>query len=180
VKYKQAVLAVDPKLKKWFENKISMFSNGLDFSATDTQAFTRTFFDKMPVIGAYVILSKLENNVRTNESKLINFCDNQIGYLDESSMFDKIQVLIGQNSTCVKAGEELIIEAGIGSFSTTVKCTALINGNDIPVIGGIAVYRIKSHFKAGKYSIPVKIDYIAEDGSKRNVTKTVSYTVVDY
>ncbi|MBL0183500.1 MAG: hypothetical protein IPP96_14890 [Chitinophagaceae bacterium] len=179
VQYKNDILVVDPMIKARFESAINVFANESSYEAGDSVRFIKSFFGEIPIAAVNVILSKLENNIRVYENELAKFCFNQIGSTDGGFMFNKIQVLVGQNSTCLKTGEELIIEAGMGSFSSTVKCTILINGENIPVIDGVAIYKSKIHLKAGKYSVPLKIDYISEDGIKKSVTKNVSYTVVE-
>lgn len=179
VQYKNDILAIDPMIKAKFESTINVFSNESSYEAGDSAKFIKSFFGEIPIAAVNVILSKLENNIRLYENELVKFCFNQIRSTDDGSMFNKIQVLVGQNSTCLKAGEELVIEAGMGSFSSTVKCTILINGESVPVIGGVGTYKSKVPLKAGKYSVPVKIDYISEDGIKKSIAKNISYTVVE-
>ncbi|MBK6379818.1 MAG: hypothetical protein IPF72_08815 [Chitinophagaceae bacterium] len=61
---------------------------------------------------------------------------------------ETFQVIIGQSSNCVKAGDNLEITAGVGAFSAASqpKFTIgdkLISGDD----NGIAIYKLKLHQK---------------------------------
>lgn len=175
--FKKEILNVDPKINKTFENRIEFASKGFESSAVSNNNFSKIYFNHLPVIGALALLSKFENNVLILENQLVTFCNLQQGYIDE--YFSTISILIGQNSNYLKGGDELEITAGIGAFSSTVKSEIMINDKPIQVVNGVAVYKIKTQQKAGKYFIPVKIEYVAEDGRKEVVTKNISYTILE-
>jgi hypothetical protein len=44
---------------------------------------------------------------------------------------------------------------------------------------GVAVYKFKTSLKAGKYSVPVKIEYTDFDGKRKVLTNKMDYTVVE-
>lgn len=90
------------------------------------------------------------------------------------------QPLIALSSSCVKAGDDIIIEAGIGSFSTESRPRITINGEIIRLNDyGVASYNLKTLNKSGKYSLPVKIEFTTPDGRKDFMTKNISYTVIE-
>ena len=74
IKYRQRILAVDIQLNNEFKNNMVVFANGFDHTRNDTAAFTKSFFNDIPVIAACAMLSKLENNIRIIENNFILFC----------------------------------------------------------------------------------------------------------
>lgn len=178
IKYREEVLGVDPKVMYRFEHTMNIFSDAVPFDTTDAADFTQTFFSKMPAIAAYVILSKFEYNIRVIENYVVTFLRYQItshGYFDEM-----LQPIIDQSSNCLKPGDELEITAGVGVFSTASNPRISVNNIPIPVNqNGVAIYVLKASTKAGKHSIPVKIEYTTPDGRTELMTKNVSYVVVE-
>jgi len=177
--YRNNILSVDPYLNDVFGNKVNVFTEGFDYELKGTAEFVKNYFDNVTLIAAFVVLSRFENNIRICENEFVTFCYNRIGVIDDGSMFHHISVLTGQNSNYLKAGDELIITAGIGAFSSTVNAKLTINNINIPFQEGMAEYSLKVTQKPGKHTVPVTIDYIGEDGSKRHVLKTVTYTVME-
>ena len=116
VKYRQDMLSIDPALNKEFSPNLVLFANGFDYKTRDPKIFKRTFFNAVPVIACMAMLSKFENNVKIIENNFITFCFNQ-----SCSLFcgirEKFWPMISQSSNYLKAGDELEITAGIGSFS---------------------------------------------------------------
>lgn len=180
IKYKEALLALDPELKSQFGNNINIFSNEFIFAATDTVAFTRTFFSSIPVIAANVMLSKFVNNVKVCENETVTYCYNKIGFLDGASMYDKFVAIVGQSSNYVKAGDNLEISAGVGSFSTASNPVITINGRVVPLTAdGVAIHKFKTSQKAGRNFVPVKIEYTKPDGTKEIKTFNIEYTIIE-
>jgi hypothetical protein len=180
IEYKAALLAVDPGIKRQFESTINVFSSEFTFTSDDTTTFTKIFFKDIPVVATDVVLSRFINNVKICENEIATYCYNNIGIIDDSGMFDKFSAIIVQSSTYLKAGEELEINAGVGSFSTAAQPKVTIDGNFIPGNeDGIAVYKFKTPLKAGKYSKTVKIEHYRPDGTKESMTKNIEYTVIE-
>ena len=178
IKYREEVLAVNPKVKYKLEHTINVFSSAVNFDTADADSFTRAFFGKIPAIATYVMLSKFEYNIRVIENYVVTFLRYQItshGYFDEM-----LQPIIDQSSNYLKPGDELEITAGVGVFSTTSNPRISVNNMPIPVNqNGVAIYVLKVPSKAGKHSIPVKIEYTTPGGKKELMTKNVSYIVVE-
>jgi hypothetical protein len=88
--------------------------------------------------------------------------------------------MVGQNSTILMPGEELQIYSGIGSFSLESRPKISVYGKPIPIeADGIAVYKIKTLSKPGKYYVPVKINYIDQEGRQQTVEREIEYTVAN-
>ncbi len=84
------------------------------------------------------------------------------------------------NSSCVKAGDIIEINAGVGSFSVQSQPKFTIDGKLISVNeNGIMVYKFKTPLIAGKYNKPIKMEYTKPDGTRELMTKNIEYTVID-
>lgn len=178
INYRQGILSVDPKLNKQFKNDVVIFSRYFDQNIKEGDEFTKIFFYEKSAIAARTMLSQFENNIKGNESNLINFCNSQMCIMD--IFYDSFTPLISLSSSCVKGGEEIEINAGVGAFTTAVQPRITINNTSIKVNeNGLGIYKIKTQTKAGKYFVPINVDFIAEDGRKESFKKTISYTVIE-
>jgi hypothetical protein len=179
--FKQDILAVDPELNKQFSDNLIIITSEFEQIESKKKDFSKTFFEDVPVITALAMLRKFENNVRVLENKFVEYCYNKIGSTDGEGFFTKINSMISQSTNIIKAGDQMQIQAGVGAFSVSSKPVITINGkvfkpdyNDVT-----ALYKFKTPLKAGKYSVPVKIEYTGYDGTKHVITQKVAYTVIE-
>jgi GldM N-terminal domain len=176
--YKLDVLAVDPELNKQFGSNSIIISRCFELEGEKQKDFTKTFFDRIPVITALAMIRKLENNIRVLENEFITYCNHKVAGYTEAYTF--ISTLIGQSCKYVKAGDNIEIQAGIGAYSLTSNPKVTIMGEDIDCKeNGFASYKFKTPNKAGKYSVPVKIEYTDYDGTKKVILQKVEYTVAE-
>lgn len=177
-KYRRDILAADPELNKQFGDNSIIITKDFELAGSKKKDFTKTFFNKVSVITALAMLRKFENNVRVLENEFVTYCNHKVaGYSDA---FTSISSLIGQSSNYLKAGDNLEIQAGIGAYSLTSKPKISIMGKDIDCKeNGFALYKFKTPLKAGKYSVPVKIEYTDFDGKRKVITNKMEYTVVE-
>ena len=179
VKYRNDILAVDPELKQEFHANLVLFASGFDYTKNDAGVFTKTFFHKIPAMATMAMLGKLEHNVKVIENNLVSFCLNRT-YSIHCGIRERFWPLVSQSSNYLKAGDELEITAGIGSFNYQSRPQVFINGKIISLTDNpIAVYRLKTPGKAGKYTLPVKIEYTKPDGTKDVIIKNIEYTVIE-
>lgn len=180
IKYKASLLALNPEVKNQFEHDTNIFSNEFTFNATDTTSFIKTFFGNIPVIAAHIMLSKFVNNVKICENEFINYCYNKIGFVDGPSMYEKFAAIVGQSSNYIKAGDELLITAGVGSFSSVSQPKITINGIEVIVNeDAVAVHKLKTSKRAGKHFVPVKIEYTKPNGNRDTKIINIEYTVIE-
>ena len=87
---------------------------------------------------------------------------------------------MGQSSSCVKAGNDIQITAGIGSFSLEAQPTFSVDGKAIKSdVDGVMIYKFKTPLKAGDYFKPVKIEYTKPDGTRESKEYNIEYSVID-
>jgi gliding motility-associated protein GldM len=174
LKYKDDMLAIDPEFFNMFGHTIINVSDSFF-----EKGFTKTYFENIPVIAAIALLRKYQSDIGNTECQFLKFCLNKTH--PNVIVDDFISPLISQSSKYLKGGEEIEIEAGIGAFSVVMSPEITINGKTFTPneSAGLAKYKFKTPLKPGKYFIPVKIEYIAPDGTKQEIEKKVEYTVIE-
>jgi GldM N-terminal domain len=176
--YRMDVLAVDPELNKQFFKNSIIITNEFEQAKNIKKDFNKTFFDHVPVITALAMLRKFENNVRVMENQFVTYCNHKVGGYTEE--FTRFGILIGQSSNYVKAGGNIEIQAGVGEYSLAAKPKITIMGKEIDSKEkGYALYKFKTPLKAGKYIVPIIIEYIDESGIKQQLKNKIEYTVIE-
>lgn len=162
-------------IKEWpIYNEISV---GAD-SKTKSQNPYADYFKNTNVLGALVMLAKIQNDVLKSEHLMIDLIKNQIAY-HENIWYDHVHAIAAQNTTILRTGEEIEITAGIGKFSTSAKPIFTIN-EQVAIIGedGVAIYKLKINQEPGKYIIPVRMEFTKADGTDEVLIKNIKYQVV--
>jgi hypothetical protein len=177
--YKQDILNIDAEISREFEQNAIIITQAFEADTNKTKDFNKTFFYQQSPVSALAILRKFENNVRVLENECVSYCFNKIGMVDGPGFFTKTSVMVSQSANMVKAGDIITIKAGVGEFSVASNPAININGIAIPVDDAVATYKFKTPLKAGKYYLPVKIDYTDPNGLKQTKTEKVEYTVVE-
>jgi hypothetical protein len=174
--FSEQVLSTDSLIRREFSSNLNLLSNGRDSFQIRAEEFTETFFTNTTSVAALAMLTQLENRINMAENRLLRFCLEQV---PKGDYFHVYSVIIGQSISYVKAGQEIEITAGVGSFSRMGNPKITIDGKEFPIGEyGTANYKFKASKKVGKYILPVKIEYTDEDGKKEMITKEVEYTVM--
>lgn len=177
--YRTYILSVDQELYDQFLKTSIIITREFEQAGSKQNDFTKFFFNNVPVITALTMLRKFENNVRVLENMFITYCNNKV----PSNGWNLIITapLISQSFNHIKGGGEMEIIAGVGAYYTQAQPQITINGIAIPFDNsqGFGKYKFKTPLKAGKYSVPVKIEYIDYDGTKKMIIKKVDYTVAE-
>lgn len=142
------------------------------------RSFSKTYFNQSSTGAALAMLAKFENDIRNTENKLVTYCYYHTFPLTHN--YEVFRVLVAQSSNYVKAGDNIEITAGVGSFSAASQPKVTIDGKVILANeNGILVYKFKTPSKAGKYTKPVKMEYTKPDGTREEMIKKIEYTVID-
>lgn len=161
----QKTLPIDLNVPKGQEGK--EYSN-------DAKGWTLNYFHMTPTIAGLTILSKFQNDVRNSEAQLVDYCHDQIGSV--KIVYDEFEAIAQANTTYAMPGDDIEINAGVGAFSAAAKPRISINGQNIALTGGKAIYKTTAG-GAGEHSIAVKIEYTKPDGTVAVKNETVKYTV---
>jgi gliding motility-associated protein GldM len=146
---------------------------GKEYS-NDAKGWTLNYFHMTPSVAGLTILSKFQNDVRNSESQIVDYCHDQIGSV--KVQYDEFEAIAQANRTYAMPGEEIEITAGVGSFSSAAKPVITVNGQNVALTGGRAIYKTRAG-GAGEYNIPVKIRFTKQDGTVAEKTEIVKYTV---
>jgi gliding motility-associated protein GldM len=127
-----------------------------------------------PTVAALTMLSKFQNNVKNAENQVVTFCHNKIG--EVVVHMDQVGVLVGQNSNYLMPGQELIITAGVGAYSSAVKSNISINGSGINLVNGQGEYKTTVS-GSGSHTVQISGSFTGEDGKAVPISKTIEYVV---
>ncbi|MEO8721215.1 MAG: gliding motility protein GldM [Ginsengibacter sp.] len=176
--YKKEMLNIgmpeDPSIKKQFESNFPVNTIPPISQEGKQKDFTQSFFHMTPTVAALTMLSKFQNNIKNAESMVVAYCHSQIGAVEVH--MDQVGVLVGQSSNYLMPGQELIVTAGVGAYSSTVKSNISINGSPVNLVNGQGSYKtIVSG--AGDHTVQINGSFIGEDGKAVPIHQTVTYTV---
>lgn len=164
-----AMLAVDEEVNAEF---------GKQFSNPFSREGVKQRFSHCSVVAALAILQSYSVNILLAQHKIITYCLNRTTWGCGLSM-DITAVLVGQSSNIVEAGKELILTAGVGSYSSKANPKVVFNntvkGN---MENGVATYKFKAPVKPGTYSMPVRVSYIDQNGIEQDKVIQIEYTTV--
>ena len=175
--FKQDLAAVDPAIEKDVIPSVSLdltipASNNL--AAKDDWAYA--YFNMTPAVAAITILTKFQNDIRNTEAQVVEYCHKEIGEVE--LVYDQFNAFAASNSQYLMSGEELVITAGVGAFSSAAKPTISIDGVVVPVAAdGSAVYKSVAGATPGVQSKRVRISFLKPNGETAVVEKDVQFTV---
>ena len=172
--YRKAMLEIDPEINTKFGKTLPIDLEppvGQDGTKRD---FTTSYFHMTPTVAGLTLLSKFQNNVKNAENQVVTYCHEQIGAV--KIKFDKTGVLVGQSSNYIMPGQDMVITAGIGAYSSAAQPKISINGAGANVVDGKATYTVAAA-GAGEHSVPVSVTFLNQDGVSETKTETVKYTV---
>lgn len=173
--FKKDILAIDPSIDSAFS-----LSLPIDLKIPKTQnksnkTWEAVYFHMVPTVAALTILSKFQNDVKTSENRVIQFCHNKVGEVEVR--FDTYAAIVGQNSTYLMPGQELEITAGVGAFSKAALPNITIGGQNVEIgTEGTASSKLIPT-GLGTHTVPVKITYTDQDGNPQVIEKNIEYTV---
>lgn len=171
--FKKNILNIDSSIKVKFENNFPVSTDGVE-GKEGKKDFTTGYFHMTPTVAALTILSKFQNNIKTVENQVVSFCVGKVGAVEVH--MDQVGVLVGQSSNYLMPGQELVVTAGVGAYSSTVKSNISINGSPINLVDGQGEYKTTVS-GSGKHTIQVSGSFVGEDGKPQPISKTVEYVV---
>jgi gliding motility-associated protein GldM len=175
-KYKKDLLAIDPLIAEEFKNTLQIDLSMPKVQDKSNKTWESGYFHMVPTVAAVTILSKFQNDVKTSENKVVNFCHQQVGQV--VVRFDRFEPIIGQSSNYLMPGQSLEIKAGVGAFSNAAKPSITIGGVTQQIgDSGFVRYSTQAAQGLGQKTIPISISYKDQDGNDRRIDRVVTYTV---
>jgi gliding motility-associated protein GldM len=174
--YKKDVLAVDQSIDSAFRTSLPINTEKPPSSTKAGKTWEGAYFHMIPTVAGLTILSKFQNDVKTTENRVVQFCHNKVG--EVNVVFDTYTAFAASNSSYVMPGDKMEVTAGVGAFSKAALPTITINGQAVAIgTDGAAHLPITAASSLGKHSIPVSIKYKDQQGKDQVATKTIEYTV---
>jgi len=176
----------EPVTKELITQKLAEFDKSFAINLTvpksttgaaytqDGKGWSESNFHMTPTVAAVTILSKLQNDIRSSQAQMVDFCFGQIGQV--KVVYDAFEVIASANTNYAMPGDEIEIVAGIGAFSEAAQPVITIAGAVVPLSGGQAIYKTTAS-GSGERAIPVKITYTTPAGESKTVDKVIKYTV---
>ena len=174
--YKADLGAIDPAIAK---EVIPNLPLDLNIPATSSIVgkgdWGYAYFHMTPTIAAITILTKFQNDIRNSEAQVVEYCHKEIGEVE--LVYDQFNAFAASNSQYLMSGEELVITAGVGAFSSAAKPTISIDGNVVPIgVDGSATYKTTAG-SPGENVKRVRISFLKPNGETAIVEKEVKFTV---
>ena len=162
--FKAALGGIDPVIEKEILPNLS-----LDLSIPKTNSivgkgnWAYAYFNMTPSIAAITILTKFQNDIRNSEAQVVEYCHKEIGEVE--LVYDQFNAFAASNSQYLMSGEELVITAGVGAFSSAAKPTISIDGVVVPITAdGSAVYKTIAGSTPGVNTKRVRISFLKPNG----------------
>ncbi len=174
--FKKDLGEIDPALAKEVLPNLPLdLSIPISNNIASKSDWAYAYFNMTPTVASLAILTKFQNDIRNSESQVVEYCHRQIGEVE--LIYDQFNAFAASNSQYLMSGEELIITAGVGAFSSAAKPTISVDGTVIPITAdGSATYKSTAG-APGLNSKRVRISFIKPDGETAIVEKIVNYTV---
>ncbi|MCX8020168.1 MAG: gliding motility protein GldM [Chitinophagaceae bacterium] len=171
--YKGNILKIDSAISKQFANFEPINTDNPKGRDGKVKPWEIAYFNMVPTVAGLTILSKFQNDIRTFENKVVEFCHSRVGQVEV--IFNQYEPIVGQNSKVFLPGQELEITAGLAAFNSDRKPTVYIGNSSVPLNEkGLAVWRTRVN-SSGR--IPVRISFVNQQGKTEQRTYEVDYTV---
>lgn len=159
---------------KWFYKSDSMFNIS---DNSESEWFNRNFANCSPLM-ALLVLNKIEAKVISSENFLISYCNYHI--VDNYCGYNHFAGVTSISSNNVKAGDTVVVTAGVGAFTDMMCPRIFIAGSPIKLNRDkVAVYRFTATGKPGMHTIPVKMEFMGPNGSRETRSKDLKYTITE-
>jgi hypothetical protein len=177
--YKQKLFLINEEFANAFEKNILIYTKEYEIDSSTSKDFVTTYFKNINTLSAFLLLNKIENNIRKIENDFVRFCFDRTSVIHGCGFSQNISTILSQNSTVFKVGESIEITAGVGSFNTVSQLKITIDNKDVEINDGIGNYKSKVDKTVGKHTIPVTIEFTKPDGIKLKKSQQIEYTVVE-
>ncbi len=172
--YRANVLKIDSSISREFATNFPVTTEVPIGQEGKVKDFTTSYFHMTPTVAALTILSKFQNNIKNAENQVVTYCHNKIGQVEVH--MDQVGVLVGQNSNYLMPGQELVVTAGVGAYSSSANPSISINGSGVSVDKGQGSYKTTVS-GSGERTVPITVTFKGEDGKTNTVQSSVKYTV---
>ncbi|WP_462254931.1 type IX secretion system motor protein PorM/GldM [Ferruginibacter sp.] len=172
--YKKKMLGIHPEINQQFAATFPVNTDPIKSQEGGTKEFTAGYFHMTPTIAALTMLSKFQNNIKNAENQVVTYCHNKIGAVEVH--MDQVGILVGQSSNYLMPGQELVVKAGVGAYSSASKGSLTINGSTLQLVNGQTEYKTTVS-GGGPHTIQITGTFTGEDGKPVPINQKVEYVV---
>ena len=175
--FKSNLLNIDTAIGKEFANSLPLNLDNppAKNSTAGKNDWAYGYFHMTPTVAALTILSKFQNDVKSSEAAIVEYCHKEIGEVE--IVYDQFQAIASQSSEYIMPGQELRISAGVGAFSKSAQPSVTIDGSPVKLNSdGVAEYKTNVG-GPGNYSKKVHIEFKKPDGTVGTKDTDIKYTV---
>ncbi|HET9745198.1 MAG TPA: hypothetical protein VFP97_05760 [Chitinophagaceae bacterium] len=174
--YEAQLLQIDPKITQHFQRSLKIFTHLIDTSKHDQGKLFKAYFQDVSAEATIALLTKIQNNIRLNEVRMVTFCNEHVGRT--GSYYPVINYVIILNTTLAQPKASIELTAGMLSFERQPRSEVFVYGKKIELTDdSFAHYKFKAASKPGKYYVPVKISFVDLSGKQQTIEREVEYTV---
>ncbi len=179
IKFRTDMLTIIPERKDEFDKEIPLDLSIPKSESGEKRDWSTAYFHMTPAIAAVTILSKFQNDVKTSEALISDYCLSQISSV--KVITDQFVTLAQANKSYVMVGDNLEIRAGVGAFSSQAKPQISFGGaggTQKTNPDGTTTYSINVNGTPGDKIVNVNFRYV-DPNTAKELTKTeiVKYTV---
>jgi gliding motility-associated protein GldM len=174
--YRQQILNIDHSIDSAFKTTLPINLDKPNSSTKAGKTWEGAYFHMVPTVAGLTILSKFQNDIKTSENKVVQFCHNKVG--EVVVRYDTYAAFAQTNKGYVMPGDEMEITAGVGAFSKAALPIISIDGAGVPLgADGAAHKKLTASSSLGTHKIRVNIQYTDQDGNKQSIPKDIEYVV---
>lgn len=172
--YKAELLKIDPAIGKEFATDLPVDLSIPKVQNKENKTWEAAYFQMTPTVATLTMLSKFQNDVKTSENRIVEFCHKQVGQVEV--IFDTYKPLVTSSATYLMDGQELEITAGLGAFNSKNIPRVTINGASAAVVDGLATQKFIAN-GVGTKTVNVDISYTDQFGKPQSIAKQINYIV---
>ena len=175
--FKKSILKdVDPSIDSAFSSNLPLNFDIPKTESASNNTFELAYFHMVPTVAALTILSKFQNDIKTSENKIIQYCHNKVG--EVQVVFDTYNAFANTDKSYIMPGEEMEITAAVGAFSKAALPQITIDGAPQALeADGAAHRKVRASEALGKHTVHVEIKYKDQEGKDQIAKKEIEYTV---
>lgn len=132
---------VDPAKLESFKKSLPLVTDEESWKTSGKPSWEAFTFGYMPVAALYPLFRKWQNDAYSAGTITLSFLADNMGKLDIK--FDQFEVFSSSQKPYILLGEEYSAELSLGASSKQAKFSISVNGGNLPVTDGKAIYKTK-------------------------------------
>ena len=140
----------------------------------NSRKWETAYFGGVPKVAALTILAKFKNDIKSSEAIAIDRLSKEA--TTEEHVFNAFEPIYSASSSYVLSGDKYEATIGLGAYSTNVTPEIYVNGRQLPVKDGKAVFE-QTTSAAGSFKLKTVVKVPKRNGQFDEFAKDIEYTV---